>query len=97
MYPPQKQSEIICKNRANITELSKSSRFDSIDAAIPALATLAETGDSKILLVDDYSFNIDALMIILGLVLKLDVDRICDAANSGQAAIDMIVSNVRAN
>jgi hypothetical protein len=58
---------------------------------------LAENRDSKILLVDDYSFNIDALMIILGIVLKLDVDRICDAANSGQSAIDMIISNVRSN
>ena len=58
---------------------------------------LADTRESKILLVDDYSFNVDALLIILGIVLKLDVDRICDAANSGQAAIDMIVSNVRSN
>ena len=36
-------------------------------------------------------------MIILGIVLKLDVDRICDAANSGHSAIDVIISNVRSN
>ena len=60
-------------------------------------AELADTRESKILLVDDYSFNVEALLIILGIVLKLDVDRICDAANSGQAAIDMVVSNVRSN
>ena len=34
----------------------------------------------RILIVDDQSYNIDALLIILGLVLKLDVDNICDKA-----------------
>ena len=94
---PDKDSERICTNRPNITELSKSSRFNSVDAAVPTHTELVETRDSRILLVDDYSFNVDALLIILGIVLKLDVDRICDAANSGQAAIDMVVSNVRSN
>jgi hypothetical protein len=34
--------------------------------------------------------NIDALYIILGLVLQLDVDKICEKAHSGEAAIEKV-------
>jgi len=100
---PAEHSERIRTNRPDITELSVPSRFNSdirdgtAVKLITANGELADTRQSRILLVDDYSFNVDALLIILGIVLKLDVDKICDAANSGQAAIDMIVSNVRSN
>ena len=43
--------------------------------------------EKKILIVDDEVFNIDALMIILGMVLKIDVDMVCDKATSGDVAL----------
>ena len=51
----------------------------------------------RILIVDDQSYNIDALLIILGLVLKLDVDNICDKAQSGEEAIEMVNKSITAN
>jgi hypothetical protein len=46
--------------------------------------------EKKILLVDDQSFNIDALLIILGMVLNLDVDNICVKATSGEEALQLV-------
>ena len=41
--------------------------------------------------------NIDALLIILGLVLQLDVDNICEKAYSGEEAIEKVKENISFN
>ena len=51
----------------------------------------------KILIVDDEIFNIDALLIILGMVLKIDVDTVCERANSGEDALKKVMDNVSNN
>ena len=51
----------------------------------------------KILIVDDQIFNIDAILIILGMVLKVDVDVICEKANSGEDALKKVIENVEEN
>lgn len=51
----------------------------------------------KILVVDDQVFNIDALLIILGMVLKVDVDTVCEKASSGEEALRKIIENVEEN
>jgi hypothetical protein len=38
----------------------------------------------KILIIDDQTSNIDALLIILGFVIKIDVDKVCDKAIGGE-------------
>jgi PleD family two-component response regulator len=48
----------------------------------------------KILIVDDSSFNIDALMIILKYVYKIKVDDICSKAFDGQQALNIIKNNI---
>ena len=49
------------------------------------------------MIVDDELFNIDALLIILGMVLKIDVDEVCDKATSGEDALAKVVENVSKN
>jgi len=43
--------------------------------------------DYRILIVDDQSFNIDAALIILGNVLKLETEVLCTLAYNGKQAI----------
>lgn len=47
-----------------------------------------------ILIVDDQSFNIDALKIILKYTLGLDSTKYCHSALSGQKALEMISQDV---
>ena len=49
------------------------------------------------MIVDDEVFNIDALLIILGMVLKIDVDIVCDKASSGEDALMKVIKNVSDN
>ena len=49
------------------------------------------------MIVDDELFNIDALLIILGMVLKIDVDLVCEKANSGEEALGKVIKNVSNN
>ena len=42
-----------------------------------------DLSERKILIVDDQDFNIDALIIILGFILKINVDKVCERAWSG--------------
>ena len=52
----------------------------------------------RILIVDDQSFNIDALMIILEYAVKVNnCQFICDKANNGKRALDMIIQDAIAN
>ena len=51
----------------------------------------------RILIVDDQTFNIEALNIILKLVFHLDVDKICDKAFNGMEAIDRVMDDVKMN
>lgn len=48
----------------------------------------------KILIVDDQSFNIDALKIILKFSINIDTDTLCDKATNGQEALQMVIDNV---
>ena len=41
----------------------------------------------KILIVDDQDFNIEAIMIILGISCHIDIDKFCVIAQSGHDAI----------
>jgi hypothetical protein len=56
-----------------------------------------ELHQKKILIVDDQIFNVDALLIILGMVLKVDVDTVCEKASSGEDALRKIINNVEEN
>jgi CheY-like chemotaxis protein len=51
----------------------------------------------KILIVDDQIFNVDAILIILGMVLKVDVDVVCEKACSGEDALKKVIANVEEN
>lgn len=52
----------------------------------------------KILIVDDQSFNIDAIMIILQHAVKINnCQFICDRANNGKRALDMIMEDAATN
>ena len=51
----------------------------------------------KILIVDDQIFNVEALLIILGMVLKIDVDTVCEKACSGDDALKKVMLNVEEN
>jgi CheY-like chemotaxis protein len=44
----------------------------------------------KILLVDDQSFNIDALVVILKYSVGVDSKKYCDRALSGEQALQMV-------
>jgi len=47
--------------------------------------------------VDDQSFNIQALEIILRYKIGLDTDRFCHSALSGQQALDMVREDFETN
>ena len=47
----------------------------------------------KILLVDDQSFNLDALMVILKYSVGMDSKKYCDKALSGEQALNMVEEN----
>lgn len=51
---------------------------------------LCQEFEHKILIVDDQSFNIDALRIILKYNIGLNSDIFCDSALSGEKAMEMI-------
>ena len=52
----------------------------------------------KILIVDDQSFNIDAVMIILKYAVKIEnCDLVCDTAQNGLQAFEKVVEDVEAN
>ena len=51
----------------------------------------------KILIVDDQSFNIEAVLIILKYSVGLDSQSICDKAFNGQEALQMVIDNVNLN
>ena len=42
-------------------------------------------------------FNIDALNIILGMVLKVDTDLVCERAFSGDEALRAVIENLDSN
>jgi CheY-like chemotaxis protein len=51
----------------------------------------------KILIVDDEAYNINALIILLEIILKIDVASTCERALSGPEAIQKIKDDLRAN
>lgn len=51
----------------------------------------------KILIVDDEAYNINALIILLEIILKIDVQSTCERALSGPEAIQKIKDDLRAN
>ena len=53
--------------------------------------------DKNILIVDDQSFNIQALLIILKYNVGLDTDLYCKSALSGQQAIDILTHDLQIN
>ena len=56
--------------------------------------TQEDFGDKRILVVDDQSYNIDAIMIILSTSFKLDADKMCSKAFNGNQALAKVKSNV---
>jgi ornithine carbamoyltransferase len=50
--------------------------------------------DFKILIVDDQSFNIQALLIILKYRIGLDTSKLCETALSGEIAFKMIKEDI---
>ena len=60
----------------------------------PAAGKLSQ---KRILIVDDQSFNIDALMIILQMVVKVDTERLCAKAHHGKEALKMVIESTEAN
>ena len=51
----------------------------------------------RILIVDDQSFNVDALKIILKYKIGLETDIFCDAASDGFDAIQKVIDDVEKN
>jgi DNA-binding LytR/AlgR family response regulator len=51
----------------------------------------------RILIVDDQSFNIDALKIILKYKIGIETDIFCDSACDGFDAIEKVISDVEQN
>ena len=46
--------------------------------------------EKKILIVDDQIYNIDALRIILEMVIRVDVDLVCEKALNGEEALHIV-------
>jgi PleD family two-component response regulator len=57
--------------------------------------TMSLKSSQKILIVDDQSFNIQALKVILKFKIGIDVDSVCDFTFDGLEAINMIEADVR--
>lgn len=51
----------------------------------------------RILIVDDQSFNIDALKIILKYKIGIETDIFCDSACDGFDAIEKVISDIEQN
>jgi hypothetical protein len=51
----------------------------------------------RILIVDDQSFNIDALKIILKYKIGIETDIFCDSACDGFEAIEKVISDIEQN
>ena len=51
----------------------------------------------KILIVDDEAYNVNALIILLEIILKIDVQTTCERAQSGPEAIQKVKDDLRAN
>ena len=66
-------------------------------AGFQAVESASDLRDKKILIVDDQSFNIDALNIILKTVLKLNTAKLCSFALSGSEAIEKVKASTLAN
>jgi CheY-like chemotaxis protein len=59
---------------------------------------LGKFSQRRILIVDDQSFNIDAMLIILQYSIKIkDCSSICDSAFDGQQALDRVIKNCKQN
>ena len=56
-----------------------------------------ENLNKKILIVDDGEFNIEALTIILGFSCRIDTDKYCVTATSGEEAIQIVSDNIKEN
>ena len=56
-----------------------------------------ENPNKKILIVDDQEFNIKALIIILGISCRIDTDKYCVKATSGDQAIASVADNIKEN
>jgi len=57
------------------------------------LALPEEYSSKRILIVDDQTFNINALKIILENVFKLDTKSLCSIAKNGQEAVDQVIKS----
>jgi CheY-like chemotaxis protein len=51
----------------------------------------------KILIVDDQSFNIEAILIILKCALNINTSLLCVKAFNGQEALDRVITSVESN
>jgi CheY-like chemotaxis protein len=51
----------------------------------------------KILIIDDQSSNIDALLIILGFLIKIDVDKVCEKSIGGEKGFNAIINDLEQN
>jgi hypothetical protein len=47
------------------------------------------------LIVDDQQYNIEAMKIVLQYNVGIDADRLCDQAQNGKQALDMIINDVK--
>ena len=55
----------------------------------------ADNCKRKILIVDDHMFNIESIKILLQCKVHLDVDSVCDSANNGEEALELIRHDVQ--
>ena len=51
----------------------------------------------KILIVDDEAYNINALIILFEIILKIDIQATCERATSGPEAIQKVKDDLRSN
>jgi CheY-like chemotaxis protein len=56
-----------------------------------------ENLNKKILIVDDKDFNNQALLIILGISCRINTDKYCVIASSGDKAIQIVSDNIKEN
>ena len=64
--------------------MSIKAKIGSSDQAYASNEFIIENRNKKILIVDDQEFNIEALICILGIWCKIDTDRYCVRAESGE-------------
>jgi CheY-like chemotaxis protein len=60
-------------------------------------APAEENPNKRILIVDDQEFNIEALLIVLGISCRIDTDKYCVSASSGEEAFEIIGNNIKEN